>query len=634
LVFFISVYFYFLIFNFSLHLSSVNQTKSNSGSRRGFWFLFVTQFQGAFSDNALKNLVVFMFLGLNLSLAEKHEVAEKANALFSLPFILFSFYGGFMADRFSKRTVTIAVKIFEIIVMSFVCAALAWQNRQILLAGIFCMGVHSAFFGPSKYGLLPELLTEKKLSWGNGWIEFGTYTAIILGGVAAALMHSYFSAHPAWSGIILITLALVGLGASLGISRVPAADPALKFQDDLLGQIIGRLRSVGRDRSLSLAFLGNTYFNFLGALLLLNIFFYATYVLHVGDLQISYLSIALALGIGFGSVAAGYASGGKIEHGLIPYGAFGLSIISAVLAVPGWSLHAALAWLALLGFTGGFFIVPVSAILQYRPEPSKKGEVLAAANWLSFVGSFIASAVYYVLTGIFNLSPLEVFLFGGILTFVGAILVLVLSPDSLCRAFLWLMTHTLYRLRVEGLENLPRHGGALLISNHVSFVDWLLLMAAADRPVRFLMGKDYYDKFWVRPFASVPRVIPIPPEIRPREVIQALHDCGRAILNGDVVCIFAEGALTRTGQMRPFHRGFEHVMKGTVAGSPGGSPPPVIVPAALIGLWGSIFSFEGGKVLWKRPRQFPRLITVRFGNPLPPTATPNEVQSVVERLMQ
>jgi acyl-[acyl-carrier-protein]-phospholipid O-acyltransferase/long-chain-fatty-acid--[acyl-carrier-protein] ligase len=180
-----------------------------------------------------------------------------------------------------------------------------------------------------------------------------------------------------------------------------------------------------------------------------------------------------------------------------------------------------------------------------------------------------------------------------VLTFAGAVLVLILSPDSLVRAFLWLTTHTIYRVRVEGLENLPRRGGALLISNHVSFVDWLLLMAAADRPVRFLMGKDYYDKLWVRPFASVPRVIPIPPEIRPREVIQALRDCGRAIQNGDVVCIFAEGSLTHTGEMRPFRRGFEHMMKGAMAAPNSGSAMPVIVPAALIGLWGSIFSFEG-----------------------------------------
>jgi acyl-[acyl-carrier-protein]-phospholipid O-acyltransferase / long-chain-fatty-acid--[acyl-carrier-protein] ligase len=385
---------------------------------------------------------------------------------------------------------------------------------------------------------------------------------------------------------------------------------------------------------LALAFLGNTYFNFLGALLLLNMFFFGLYVLHVGDTQIIFMNVALALGIGAGSVAAGYASAGKIEHGLIPYGAFGLSIASAVLAVPGWSLHAALAWLALMGFAGGFFIVPVSAILQHHPEPSKKGEVLAAANWLSFVGIFLASGVYYVLTGILNLSPLEIFLFGGVLTFIGAVFVLVLSPDSLVRAVLWLATHTIYRVRVDGLENLPHRGGVLLISNHVSFVDWLFLMAAAGRPVRFLMGKDYYDKPWIKPLARVPRVIPIPPEIRPREVIHALRDCGRAIQDGDAVCIFAEGGLTRTGQLQPFRRGFEHVMKGAVSYTRKPSIPPVIVPAALIGLWGSIFSFDGGKFLWKKPPQLPRAVTVRFGLPLPPTATPEEVQAAVERLMK
>jgi acyl-[acyl-carrier-protein]-phospholipid O-acyltransferase/long-chain-fatty-acid--[acyl-carrier-protein] ligase len=612
----------------------VNQSNSNPNSRRGFWSLFVTQFQGAFSDNLLQKLVIFMFLGLNMPLAEEHKIGEHVGMLFSLPFILFSFLGGYLADRFSKRTVTISVKIFEVAVMAFVCAGLLWQNRQILLAGIFCMGTHSAFFGPSKYGLLPELLPEKKLSWGNGVLEFGTFTAIILGSSAAAFRHAIFGASYVWPGAVLIILAVIGLLMSLGITRVPAADPTRKFRDNLLAQITEQLRSVGRDRSLSLAFLGNTYFNFLGALLMLNIFFYGAYVLKVGDAQIGLFNIALAFGIGLGSIAAGYASGAKIEYGLVPYGAFGLSLAAAVLALPGLSLHGALVWLALLGFAGGFFIVPVSAILQHNPEPSKKGEVLALANWLSFVGIFLASAAYDLLADVLNWSPRAIFLFGGGLTFIGAIFVLILSPDSLVRAFLWLMTHTIYRLRVEGQEHLPRRGGVLLISNHVSFVDWLLLMAAADRPVRFLMGKDYYDKFWIRPFASVPRVIPIPPEIRPREVIQALRHCRQVIQNGDVVCIFAEGALTRTGQMRPFRRGFEHMMKGVLAGSSAASDAPFIVPAALIGLWGSIFSFEGGKVLWKWPRQFPRVITVRFGGALPSASTPDDVQAAVERLLK
>jgi acyl-[acyl-carrier-protein]-phospholipid O-acyltransferase/long-chain-fatty-acid--[acyl-carrier-protein] ligase len=575
-----------------------------------------------------------MILGLDVSLAQKHQIGEFVGMLFSLPFILFSMHGGFLADRFSKRTITVAVKIFEIAVMSFVCAGLAFQKRQILLAGIFLMGTHSAIFGPSKYGLLPELLPEKKLSWGNGIIEFGTLTAIILGSYVASRLPGIFGAQQASSGVILIILAFAGLGTSLAITRVPAADPARKLEDDLLGQIVRQLCSVSKDHALSLAFLGNAYFYFLGALLQLNLFFYGAVVLHFGDSQIGLLNVALALGIGLGSVAAGYASGGKIENGLVPLGAFGLSAVSAVLAFPHWSLHALLTWLALLGFAGGFFIVPISAILQHNPEPSRKGEVLAAANWLSFVGIFLASGAYYLLADVLALSPPAIFLVGGVATFAGAIVVLVLSPYSLTRAILWLITHTIYRVRVEGLENFPQRGGALLISNHVSFVDWLFLMAAADRPVRFLMGREYYDKPWIKPLARAAQVIPIPPEIRPREVILALRECGTGIKNGDVVCIFAEGALTRTGELQIFHRGFEHMMKGATANLPPGAPAPVIVPAALIGVWGSIFSFFGGKFVWKKPPQFPRVVTVRFGKPMPPTATPDEVHAAVQDLMK
>lgn len=302
--------------------------------------------------------------------------------------------------------------------------------------------------------------------------------------------------------------------------------------------------------------------------------------------------------------------------------------------------------MALLGFVGGFFIVPIAAILQYRPDTAKKGEVLAAANWLSFMGIFLASGAHNFLAEELGLSPNTIFFIGGALTFLGAIFILILSPDSLVRAFLWIATHTVYRVSVEGLENLPRRGGALLISNHVSFVDWLLLTAAADRPVRFLMGREYYDKWWILPLASVPRVIPIPLQMRPREVSQALRDCGREMEKGEVVCIFAEGGITRTGQLQPFRRGFEHLMK-LVADDAGGQSlpvfpdskmaarqPPVLVPVALTGVWGSIFSFAGGKFFWKWPKPIPRAVMVRFGKPLPPLATAEEVEAAVGSLMK
>ena len=604
--------------------SQSESVRTPPGRLRGFWALIVTQFQGAFSDNILKNLVIFMLIGMDVSLSEKHKIGELVGALFSLPFILFSMAGGFLADRFSKRTISVGVKIFEIAVMLFALAGF-WLNQLPMLLGcVFLMGVHSAFFGPSKYGLLPELLPEKKLSWGNGLLELGTFMAIILGTVAAGFLAEGFRGRQVWSGAILIALALAGLTASLGITRVPAADPARKFRVNFLGDLFAQLGAVRKDRPLALAFLGNTYFNFLGALLLLNLFFYGAYGLHLAETQISYLNAALALGIGLGSAAAGYLSGGKIEYGLVPLGAFGMSLVCVLLSAPDLTINASFVRLALLGFAGGFFIVPIAALLQHRPDPAKKGEVLAAANLLSFVGIFLASGAYYLLADVAGLSPRRIFLFGGVLTLAGAIYVLFLLPDALLRFLLWCATHSFYRIRIVGRDHIPGKGGALFVCNHVSWVDALLLIASTDRPVRFLMFKDIYEQAWMKPLARILGVIPISSEQRPRELIHSLQTASDAIRNGEVVCIFAEGQITRIGHLLPFRRGFERIMKDVEA---------PIIPVGLDGVWGSIFSFHKGRFLWKLPRRFPYPITVNYGKPLPPTATPFQVRSAVQELL-
>ena len=565
-----------------------------------------------------------MILGLNVPLAEQHKIGELVGALFSLPFILFSMAGGVLADRFSKRTISIGVKIFEVFVMLFVLAGLFLNQMPMLLGAVFLMGTHSAFFGPSKYGLLPELLPEKKLSWGNGLLELGTFTAIIFGTVAAAFFAKKFHGEQFWSGIILIALAIFGLTTSLGISRVPAADPSRKFRDDLIGQIVEQLRAIRKDRPLVLAFLGNTYFNFIGALLLLNLFFFGANVLHVDETKIGILNVALALGIGLGSVAAGFLSGGKIEYGLVPLGAFGLSIFSALLASPQFSLHGDLVLLALLGFFGGFFIVPVAALLQHRPDKARKGEMLATANLLSFVGVFLASGTYYLLADVAQCSPRQIFLFGGILTFVGAIYALVLLPDALVRFILWIVTRTIYRIRVEGRDNIPEKGGALFVCNHVSFVDAPLLMAATDRKIHFIMDKSYYELWWIKPFGGILGLIPIAANFGPRELLKSLQTASDTIRAGEVVCIFAEGKITRTGGMNEFQRGSGRIMKNVDA---------PVVPIALVGVWGSIFSYERGKFFWKWPHRVFYPVTVRFGNPLPPAVTTEEIHAAVEELL-
>jgi acyl-[acyl-carrier-protein]-phospholipid O-acyltransferase/long-chain-fatty-acid--[acyl-carrier-protein] ligase len=592
--------------------------------QRGFWSLFVTQFQGAFSDNVVKNLVIFMMLGLSVPVAEKHRFGEWVNALFALPFILFSMWGGFLADRHSKRTITICVKLFEVCVMSVVLTGLLLNQRFLLLAAVFLMGTHSAFFGPSKYGLLPELLPERRLSWGNGLLELGTFMAIILGGVAAGSLSMRFRAQPWVSGVILIALAFVGLGTSLGISRVPAADPGKKFRWNSLADLIGRVQAMRGDRPLLLAVAGNTYFNFLGALLLLNLFFYGLEVLHVDDAQISYLGAALALGIGLGSAAAGYLSGGKIEYGLVPLGALGLSVVCVSLGMPGLSATSTQIRLVLLGFAGGFFIVPVSALLQHRPDKDKKGEVLAAANLLSFAGILLASPAHWVMSDAAHLTPRHVFLLGGALTLAGAVYATVLLPASLLRFVLWVLTRTVYRLRVEGRENIPAKGGALFVCNHLSFVDALLLTASTDREVRFIMYKGIYELRWIKPFARVLRAIPISSEVRPREMLQALRTASEAIRAGEVVCVFAEGQITRIGQLLPFRRGMEQIMKDVEA---------PVVPVALDGVWGSIFSFEKRRFLWKWPRRIPYPVTVSFGAPMPASARASDVRQAVQELL-
>ena len=275
--------------------------------------------------------------------------------------------------------------------------------------------------------------------------------------------------------------------------------------------------------------------------------------------------------------------------------------------------------LAVLGFFGGFYIVPISAMLQYRPAPEKKGGVLAAANLVSFIGIALASVVFGLLTTVLKLSPPEIFLVIAGLTLLATIYLLILLPDSLLRFLLWCVTHSLYRIRVVGRDHIPEKGGALFVCNHVSWMDALLLIASTDRPVRFLMFKDLYEKRWINWGARILGVIPISSEQRPRELIQSLQTASDAIRAGEVVCIFAEGQITRIGQLLPFRRGMERIMKNVDA---------PIVPVALDGVLGQHLQLRTRhRFVWKLPRKIPHPVTVSFGAPLPPIATPFEVRA-------
>lgn len=592
--------------------------------RTGFWSLIVTQFQGAFSENALKNLIIFLVFGLGLSETRKNELVPIVMIVFAMPFIIFSMVGGYFADRFSKRTVTIGTKIFEICSTVCALAGLALQNLPLEFAAIFLLDTQGAIFGPSKYGLLPEILPEQDLSWGNGIIELGTFVAVISGTIAAGYLSDGFRGRQQWSGVILIALAVFGTLTSLGISRVPAANPVRKFHANFITEVWREMREIKKDHVLWLAVLGNTYFWFLGALLQPIIILYGKNVLHLSDTRNGFLQAALAIGIGIGSVAAGYLSSGKIEYGLIPLGAIGLTVFSVILAASHLTFTLVLALLALLGFFGGFFAVPVNALIQHRPEIEHRGAVLATAGVLSFIGiGPVAGGTYYLLTVVFHLSAPAVFMIGSGFTLIATIGAVVLLPDSLLRLLLWMGTHSLYSIHVEGRANIPERGGALFVANHMSFIDALLLSASTDRHIRFLIFKDIYENPAIKPFARILRAIPISSMQRPREMLKSLREASDAIRHGEVVCIFAEGQITRIGQMLPFRRGFERIMNGIDA---------PIVPVNLDGVWGSIFSFKGGRFLWKFPRRIPYPVTVSFGKSLPARSTASEVRREVQEL--
>jgi len=591
--------------------------------RRGFWALIITQFQGAFNDNGLKFFVIYLILGQNPSQEQLDLGVFLIGILFAVPFLLFSMIGGCLADRYSKRTVTIGTKIFEIGAMLFAVLAFSRGNPYMAYTVIFLASTQAALFGPSKYGLLPELLPAELLSWGNGILELTTFIAIISGTVFGGKLAQRFHGHPALAALIFGACSLVGLCASFLISRVPVGDPLRKFRFNLFGDLGAQWRLVRADRSLKLAVIGNTYFWGLGALLQFVIVFYGREILHLDETHGSYLQAALAIGIGVGSFAAGYFSGGKIEIGLIPLGGIGMAVFACVLAIPGLAFGPVLGLLAALGFAGGFFVVPINALIQHRPDEAKKGGVIAFANWWSFIGVMLASAIYSGFTHYLHVGLRTFFAATAIASLGAAIYTVWLLPDSLMRLLLWFATHTIYRMDIVGAEFVPARGGALLVPNHASMADAALVIASTDRPVRFLMFKDSYEHPLVKPFAKALGVIPISAQLGPREMIHALRQATRALQDGELVCIFPEGQMTRIGQMMPFRRGMERILKGVDV--------PVI-PTHIDGIWGSIFSFSGGRFFWKWPRRIPYPVRVTFGKPMPATVTSTEARQAVLEL--
>jgi acyl-[acyl-carrier-protein]-phospholipid O-acyltransferase/long-chain-fatty-acid--[acyl-carrier-protein] ligase len=405
---------------------------------RGFWALIAVQFQGAFSDNALKWLVSFLVLESAFSKDDRDLwFVLVVPLLFAVPFLLFSIPGGYFADKYSKRSVTLATKCLELATMTLATVALAGGQLKLCAACLFLISSQAAIFGPTKYALLPELLPIKKLSWGNGIIELTTLLSAILAALAGGFFAHAFRGREVWSGVIFLALSAIGLLCSFGIDKLPAAGPSRRFKWNFAGELFNEINHMREDRTLFTAVVANTFFWFLGSLLLLNIVLYATDILHVDDIHSSYLLAGLSLGIGIGSFLAGVLSGPKIEYGMILPGIAAIAVMAALLSLPGLDFSGVLLLLAFLGLAGGFFVVPINASIQHRPHPDEKGRTIAAANLLSFIGVALQPLAQYAMIHLGHPNPARIFLICAAMCVVAAVILFRMLPQLWSAALGW-----------------------------------------------------------------------------------------------------------------------------------------------------------------------------------------------------
>jgi acyl-[acyl-carrier-protein]-phospholipid O-acyltransferase/long-chain-fatty-acid--[acyl-carrier-protein] ligase len=583
-----------------------------------------TQFLGAFNDNVYKILVTLYAIG---TLGPARGIAAAA-AVFMAPFLLFSGWSGHVADAFSKRTVLIVTKALEIVAMGLAVPALllvaSAPERAIVLqlVVLFLMATQSTFFSPAKYGILPEAVQPTELSRANGLLEMSTFAAIILGTAVGGELFERWRDAPLVLGSVLLAIAAAGTLTSFGIPRVAAARPNQPFAWNPLGEVGRGLRRVLPDRVLWITIVGISYFWLLGALLQQLLIPWGQEAFGVGEAAATRLYTFLAVGIGAGSLLAGRLSGDKVELGLVPIGSIGLGVFSLALLAAPPSYPAAAATLVLLGVSGGFFAVPLNALLQQRPADDEKGRVLATNNVVNTIGMLASAALFWIFSEPLGLSTTSIILLSGLGTLAGTVYVILRVPDFFIRFTLWLLTHTVYRIIIVGQSHVPLRGPALVVANHVSLVDGPLVGASVQRFVRFMMYGPYFRLPIVRWLMQRMHAIPITAGSR-RDVVAAIDRARAELQAGHVVCIFAEGAISRTGNLLPFGRGVERIARGLDV---------PIIPVYLDRVWGSVFSFKRGRFFWKLPERLPYPVTVAWGPPLPPTATVSEIRQAITEL--
>lgn len=608
---------------------------------RTFIGLLLTQFLGATNDNILRWLVI----GLGKEYVSKDQISTVlavGSGCLVLPYLILAAPAGYLADRFSKREVIIKCKVAEIAIMAAAVAAILIGNVYLMFFVVALVGSQAALFGPSKLGSIPEMLRPSKISSANGLLGLTTVVATVAGAVignwlATEEVTGKFGKERWWlSAIVLIGIAAAGWLTSLQIMRLKAANPHRKFPWDMFRQTVLDLKVLGSDRALLRVALGIMFFWTLAMLAQLNIDQYAFEGGATEQTQVSPLLAALIVGVGLGSVLAGLWSGGKVELGILPLGAGGLAFFSFLLfTVRGEliapseqftaSYVAAGFFLAMLGVSSGLFDVPLAAFMQERSPAEHRGAILAASNFLTFGGMLLAAVGYWLLRRPVNGEALftsrEIFLLCGLATVPVFVYIVLLIPQASIKFLAWLITHSVYKIRVYQRDNIPEQGGAILVPNHISWIDGLLLTTTSSREVRILVDRDLLSNWWTRGLAKIMGAIPI--KSTPKAARRAIDTARQALAAGDLLCIFPEVGISRSGQLQSFKSGVLEIQRGTDA---------PIIPVYLDELWGSIFSFRGGKFFWKWPTAKPKRVSIWFGTPLTAPQDICEVRQAVQDL--
>ncbi|MBK7424278.1 MAG: MFS transporter [Propionivibrio sp.] len=611
---------------------------------RRFAPFFVTQFLGAFNDNLFKNALVVLltFHAASWTTLAPEVLTNLAAGIFIVPFFLFSATAGQLADKYDKAKLARLVKVLEMLIMGVAALGFFMHSLTVLLGALFLLGLHSTLFGPVKYAILPQHLREDELVGGNALVETGTFVAILVGTLAGGLLAGA-AGHPSWVAFAGLLVAAAGFLASFGIPSAPAPVPGLVVNLNPVSETWRNIGFARQNRTVFLSILGISWFWLYGALFLAQFPVYAKNVLGGNESSVTLLLATFTVGIGLGSMLCEKLSGKHVEIGLVPFGSIGLTLfgLDLVFASPAslpagaplaisslLGLHQT--WRVLfdlfaLGLFGGFFIVPLYVLIQLRSAPEQRARIIAANNILNALFMVVGAIVAAGMLGNGLTIPL---LFGiaALINALVAVYIYTLVPEFMLRFVAWLLIHSIYRLEQKGIEHIPLEGPAVLICNHVSFVDPLVISSACRRPIRFVMDHRIFRMPLISFIFRHMRAIPIAPAREDPVMMEAAFaEVARALAEGELVGIFPEGRITDTGEFYPFRSGIQRIV---------GQTPVPVIPLALRGLWGSFFSRKDGPAMSKPLRRglFSKIGLVAGAPVAPQDATPEYLQTLVAEL--